>query len=289
MICSNLVTTHASISRLWREVMRMYQRFVWLLLATLVELSPATVGAQGVNDDETPAPRASRRPTPRDVISSHQIDRFEAIRQLRQALKANPNDEWDWIILGELAHEVALDLPSDQDDEYYRLSRDAYERALRLDPDNAGLRAAVRFARDQEDNSAQFDRDRQRAVRTYLQARRRETAASGFSPTIQVYTTDTTTDPSPDEDPAAAPRSRSQSGRGNSPRPVYQPYSPSQPSQGAPVTYRQYADSYAPPSDDTPAATQPTTLRGFAAELPGVLLNEAKRGGRGGTPAPRPR
>lgn len=266
--------------------MRMYQRAIWLLLATLMGLSPAAVGAQGVNDEEDPAPRGSRRATPRDVISSHQIDRFEAIRQLRQALKANPNDEGDWIILGELAHEVALDLPSDQDDAYYRLSRDAYERALRLDPDNAGLRAAVRFARDQEDNAAQFDRDRQRGVRTYLGTRRRETAASGFNPTIQVYTTDTTSNASLDEDPAAASRQRSPSSRANPPRPVYQPYSPS---QGAPVTYEKYANSYAPPPDDAPASAQPTTLRGFAAELPGVLLNEAKRGGRGSTPTPRPR
>ena len=44
------------------------------------------------------------------MIGSHQIDRFEAIRQLQQSLRANPNNTADWVILGELAHEVALDV-----------------------------------------------------------------------------------------------------------------------------------------------------------------------------------
>ena len=42
----------------------------------------------------------------------------------------------DWIILGELAYEVALDLPADQATRYYRISRDAYEKAaLAIQPD----------------------------------------------------------------------------------------------------------------------------------------------------------
>lgn len=290
--------------------MRNSRRVGWLFLAATAALMPATVAAQQNDDEndapparrvrrapvtaqdedaiEAPAPRATRRSAPSEVLGSHQIDRFEAIRQLRQALKADAQNEGDWIILGELAHEAALDLPSDQDDAYYRLSREAFANALRLDPDNVGLKAAVQLARDQESNVAQFDRARQRAARTYLEARRREVAASGFSPTIQV---DGSAAPSAaegddaDADPAAAPPRRRQSRRVAS-GPVYQPYSPR---QGSPVTYQKYSDTYAPATQDSPTRTPPTTLRGFAEQLPEVLFNEVKGGARGGIPVPPPR
>ncbi len=269
--------------------MRKLHPFAWLVLATLATIAPAAASAQQDDpaDDPAPAPRSARRSGSR-VLNSQQIDRYEAIRQLRVALKADPANEGDWIILGELAHEVALDLPSDQDDAYYRLSRDAYERALRLDPDNAGLRAAVQFARDQEANSQQFDDARRQSSRSYLDARRREVAASGFAPTIRddsAAQASALSDPADDPaDDPAAPRRRAQAPRPSS-GPAYRPYSSP---KGPAVTYGDYADSYAPPPRGTPGQQQPMTLRGLAAELPDVLLNEARRG-RGAAPTPRPR
>ena len=74
------------------------------------------------------------------VIGTQQINRFEAIRQLQETVKQNPKSLADWVILGELAHEVAIDLPADQAGEYYKLSREAYENALELCPTTAGCR-----------------------------------------------------------------------------------------------------------------------------------------------------
>ena len=48
------------------------------------------------------------------VIGTQQINRFEAIRQLQETVKQNSKSLADWVILGELAHEVAIDLPADQ-------------------------------------------------------------------------------------------------------------------------------------------------------------------------------
>jgi len=73
---------------------------------------------------------------------------------------------------GELAHEVAQDVPTDQDDQYYKISREAYEKALALDANNAGLKAAAQFARDEEAHAAEFDKARRQAARTYIDARR---------------------------------------------------------------------------------------------------------------------
>jgi hypothetical protein len=201
------------------------------------------------------------------TIGSHQIDRFEAIRLLQRSLKTDPEKEGDWIILGELAHEVAQDVPSDQDDAYFRMSREAYEKALALDANNAGLKAAVRFAKDQEAHAAEFDQARQNAARTYIESRRREIADSGMMPTVQVYAAQRIaaapapgTSPNP---PAAVPAAVPPA----YPVPVYQPFAPV---QGQPYTYNQYARSYMPPNAQ---AVPPMTVRRSALELPNVLNN----------------
>ena len=264
--------------------MQTHQRLSWSVLVTVAAFVPAGAVAQDDGPDDAPLTAPSRRAATPRLIGSHQIDRYEAIRQLRSSLRSDPGNEGDWILLGELAHEVALDLPGDQDDAYYRLSREAYENALRLDPDNASLGTAVRFAREQEQNSGEFDRNRRLAVRAYLDARRRETAASGYSPRVRVY--ETATPPADDRDePTTSRGQRSQPSRPAS-YPVYRPY---ESSQEPPVSYRQFSDSYSPATRQTPDQEQPTTLRGFAEQLPGVFLNEAKRGGRGGASIPRPR
>jgi tetratricopeptide (TPR) repeat protein len=95
-------------------------------------------------------------------IGTHQIDRFEAIHLLQESLKSNPNDAAAWIVLGELAHEVAQDRSSQDDEPYYKLSEEAYEKALALQPKNAGLKAAI-------------------------ERRKSELAASGFNTTVQTY------------------------------------------------------------------------------------------------------
>ena len=275
--------------------MRNAHRHAWLLLMTAA-LLPSDLFAQ---DDPDPSPRqasARRRPArdepddaPRQtqarrtpapaVIGSRQIDRYEAIRQLKNSVKSDPSREGDCILLGELAHEVALDLPSDQDDPYYQLSREAYEKALRLDPDNAGLAAAVKLAREQDENSQQFDANRTQSVRTYLAARRREVEASGYRPTIQVAQAD----PGPAEDddqPVPSRRRKAQSNR-QAAAPSYQSYDePGQP----PVTYQQYAKTYAPATQPAAGQPQPSTLRGLAQQLPEVLFNEVKGGAATASP-----
>ncbi|MBV8608692.1 MAG: hypothetical protein JO034_14680 [Singulisphaera sp.] len=131
-------------------------------------------------------PAVARRTVP-PVIGAHQINRYNAINQLEAAVKANPNSLADWVILGELAHEVALDAPPDLAAKYYQMSRDAYERALALDPNNAGLQAAVQFARDREAGADRFEQIRDRATRIYLDARRRDLAATGYVPTVRAF------------------------------------------------------------------------------------------------------
>jgi len=187
---------------------------------------------------QTQTPTQAQAPT---MISTHQIDRYEAIRQLQGELKSDPNNKADWIILGELAHEVAFELPRDQDVAYYRISREAYEHALQLDPNNPGLKAAVQFARDQEAGSARFDETRRRGVGSYLAARRRELAASGMSPTLRVYAS-----------PSAVPTQG-----GNAPAPPAPTYQPYVPVQGRPYTYRQYSESTLPSVSTTAANVTP--------------------------------
>ena len=52
--------------------------------------------AQGQDTGKAQQTEATR------YLSTHHIDRFEAIRQVREALKANPKNLNDWIILAEL-------------------------------------------------------------------------------------------------------------------------------------------------------------------------------------------
>jgi hypothetical protein len=135
------------------------------------------------------------------VIGTQQINRFEAIRQLQETVKQNPKSLADWVILGELAHEVAIDLPADQAGRYYKLSREAYENALELAPDNRGLQAAVQFAKDQEQGLDRFEKSRSAATRMYLEARRRDLAETQFTPSLRVYGAPT---PPPSGSPEAA-------------------------------------------------------------------------------------
>ena len=131
-------------------------------------------------------PAERRRPLP-PVISSQQIDRYDAIMKTKARLAEDPKSLADWIILGELCHEVALSLPEAQARDYVKSSREAYEQALALAPDNAGIRAAVQFARDLEANLDQFERARDQATETYLAARRRDLALANYTPAIAVY------------------------------------------------------------------------------------------------------
>jgi len=154
-------------------------------------------------------------------IGTHHIDRFEAIHMLQESLKSNPNDVAAWIVLGELAHEVAQDLSSQDDEPYYKLSEEAYEKALALQPKNAGVKAAVDFAREQKAGAAQWDQARRDGVSSYIEVRKSELAASGFNPTVQ------TNSPSTPPTPPAAVAATS-SAPASQPAviqyPVYQPY-----------------------------------------------------------------
>ena len=173
-------------------------------------------------------------------IGTHQIDRFEAIHLLQESLKSTPNDAAAWIVLGELAHEVAQDLSSQDDEPYYKLSQEAYEKALALQPNNAGLKAAVEFAREQKAGAAQWDQARRDAASSYIEVRKSELAASGFNPTVQA----SFTPPAPPAPPAAV--AATNSAPASQPAvtyqyPVYQPYYV----QGTqPYTYQQYAGGY---------------------------------------------
>jgi len=152
-------------------------------LMAILAVPLATRGA------EPPVPPRTLPQPVAPVISTHQINRYEAINKLQQTLKDNPKSLADWVILGELAHEVALDVPADQAVKYSRMSRDAYEKALALDPDNPGLKAAVQFAQDQENDSEKFNAARAQGAAAYLDARRRDLAATNYTPTLRVYGT----------------------------------------------------------------------------------------------------
>jgi len=154
-------------------------------------------------------------------IGTHQIDRFEAIHLLQESLKSDPNDVAAWIVLGELTHEVAQDLSSQDDEPYYKLSEEAYEKALALQPKNAGLKAAVDFAREQKAGAAQWDQARRDGVSSYIEVRKSELAASGFNPTVQ--TNSPSTPPTPPAD-VAATNSAPASQPAVTQYPVYQPY-----------------------------------------------------------------
>src|SRR4051794_28617471 len=100
--------------------------------AGALALMIATTGAANAQD-------AGQNPAGPRIIGTHHIDRFEAIRQVRAELQANPNQLNDWIILGELAQEVAPDVPANLAPGYYKLAHEAYESALKLAPNNTSL------------------------------------------------------------------------------------------------------------------------------------------------------
>lgn len=253
------------------------QRTGWALL-----LGVAGLGMIAAAQNAT-APPAQQGASP-NLIGTHQIDRIEAIRLLQEATKSNPKDVADWIILGELAHEVALDLSSDQDDAYYKLSREAYEKALALQPNNAGLKAAVQFAKDQEAGAARFDEARKRAAKTYIETRKRELAATNMIPTVQVYAAPAAAPPA-NSGAIAKPAAGPVEGQPVPPSrtlptpyygyPVYQPYAPV---QGEPYTYNQFARTYSYQVPNSNAMTQPPmTLRQYTRQLPGIIANDAAR------------
>jgi len=126
-------------------------------------------------------------PGPPPLISSERIDRFEAIRLVQQMLDRNPKSLADWIILGELAHEVAMDMPADQAQKYLQMSRDAFEKALALAPNNPGLKAAVQFAQEQAENFNRFEETRKAAARMYVDTRRRDLAATNYTPMVRAF------------------------------------------------------------------------------------------------------
>src|SRR5271166_5281465 len=191
--------------------------------------------------------KAMAQDTSSHAIGTHQIDRFEAIQVLQQTLKSNPTDTAGWIVLGELAHEVAQDLSSSEDEPYYKLSLEAYEKALALQPNNAGLKAAVEFARDQKADAVHWDQARREAAGSYIEVRKSELAASGFNPTVQASSPPASSTPStPRTAPAAV------AGTNTVPvtqptqtysYPVYVPYYVYV-QGGQPYTYQQYAGGY---------------------------------------------
>lgn len=129
--------------------------------------------------------RVMAQDTSNHSIATHQIDRFEAIQLLQESLKSNPNDAAAWIVLGALAQEVAQDLSSQDDQPYYKLSQEAYEKALALHPKNSALKAAVEIARERKAGATQWDQARRDAASSYIEVRKSELAASGFNPAVQ--------------------------------------------------------------------------------------------------------
>jgi hypothetical protein len=190
------------------------------------------------------SPNAPGAPTPR-VIGGHRIDRYHAIEQVRQALIKDPNNLTDWVLLGELAQEVAEQAPADRAAGYYRLAHDAYANALKLQPSHAGLRAAAQFAADQEKRAAQVQQSRARATTSYLEARRRELARSGNAPTVRTYAAPA---------PAAYPQYRSYVG-----------------AQGAPYTYQEHYDTFFGPVEPRPGEGSVTATERAALVKPGAL------------------
>jgi hypothetical protein len=261
----------------------------WIPLAGLLALaSPWLATAQEPTLPSRGLPKAVAPP----VIGTEQIDRYDAIKALQNDLKANPQSLADWIILGELAHEVAIDASADQAPRYFTMSREAYEKALALAPTNAGLKAAVQFAKDQEAHSAEFEKIRDRATQAYLEARRRDLAATNYTPTIRVMTPLTSTpvvEPAtpaglssrvptrPDDatpaitPPPAVVRDTANMGVRQiySSAPTYQAYTLP---QGTPYTFQQYSSSYYP-AGTYPAGTVPMTVQRYHQQYVNPLLN----------------
>jgi hypothetical protein len=150
------------------------------VIVLAASLAPATAMAQA--SDNQP-------------VVTDQIDRFEAIHLLQESLKSSPNDAASWIVLGELAHEVAQHLSSKEDQQYYKLSQEAYEKALALQPKSTRLKAAVEIAREQTSGATRWDQARREAARNYIAARKLELAGSGFNPTVRAVSLSPATAP----------------------------------------------------------------------------------------------
>ena len=131
---------------------------------------------------QSPAPM---QPAP-TVISTQQIDRYDAIKREQAIVAANPKATVDWIILGEIAHEVAMDMPAETAGTYFQMSLNAFTTASALEPENAGLKAAVKFLREQTASVSTFEQSRDTATDTFLTARRRDLAAMKNVPSVRV-------------------------------------------------------------------------------------------------------
>ena len=222
-------------------------------LASGLGLALLTLGSSSAPGQQ---PAATAPPAATASIGTYQIDRYEAIRQLESALQAEPNNVANLIILGELAHEIAVELPAEQDQKYYALSRSAYERALALEPTNAGLQAAVAFAKEQAANAPKFDAQRRAGVAAYLASRRQELGQQpGASPRVRVYEpANPNPPPVPNRStPAPVPAPAAATTAGASP--VYRPFFSG---QGQPAyTYGQYSQSTLPSVSSTAANMTP--------------------------------
>jgi len=192
-------------------------------------------------------PRAVAPP----VIGTQQIDRYDAIAKVQKAVEANPKSVSDWVILGELSHEVAMDVPADLSPKYFRMSRQAFEKAQALDPGNPGLKAAVQFAREQEQNLQAFESSRDTHTDTFLDARRRDLAATGNTPYVRTYEppVPSRTLPGPAPDTALRPTA-------TNPAPT-----PGTTSGPAPAPSPAPASTRATPPPATPAAAAATARR----------------------------
>ena len=225
---------------------------LWFLLVSVASPALAQESVSPVSPTQTQAPSAVR---------SDQIDRYEAIRQLQAELKSDPKSEQNWIILGELAHEIAFELAGEQDTPYYKMSRNAYEQSLKLNPSSPALQAAVQFAKDQETAANEFDQTRRQAVPAYLARRRQELTQFGTGPQVRVYAAPTPRQPptQPSQLPAAATATAT--------APAYRPYYQGQGRQ--PYSYQQYSTDTLPSVSSLSAgaplrqgATNPASTRG---------------------------
>lgn len=158
-------------------------------------------------------PAVTRGAAAPPVISSRQIDRFDAIQKERDILRKNPNSLADWVILGELAHEAAMELPASQAGDYFRTTSEAFQKALALDPNNSGLKAAVQFARDQQAHLGEFEAARDAATDVYLAARRRDLGATHYTPHVAVYSAPSAPPLTMTPAPGAIPPAQNQLGR----------------------------------------------------------------------------
>lgn len=222
----------------------------------------------------TPAPAApiAERAA---IVSSRQIDRYHAIEQLRAELKEDPNNLSNWILMGELAQEVANDVPAVQAKGYYKLARESYENALKLAPNNAGLKAAANFARQHELNADRLSQSREELTNSYLTARRQELERANYMPSVPTFGTEApSATPLPfgadvGEHPAVPSRTLPATATPYS----YQPYVSA---EGQPYTYEQYSRMYAPPAEGYRTMTTRGYLGGGSGITPTQEAAEVK-------------